>query len=61
MNNTGIGVLIALNVVQIGALIGGALYARKKIEEFDTEIEKTKKNTNKTIHKFAGLLAEFEV
>jgi hypothetical protein len=61
MNNTGIGVLITLNALNVVALIGGAFYAHKKIEEMQHEVAEVKKNTNKTVHKFAAVLAEFEV
>ena len=61
MNNYVLGATLVLTAANTAALITGALYARKKIEEAQKQVDETKDNTNKTIKKFAQVLSEFEV
>lgn len=62
MNNKAIiGATFILTAVNTGAIVFGAKYAMKKIEEAETEVEMTKKSVNKTIKQFGNILAQFEV
>lgn len=61
MNKFAVASLLGMNVLTLATLVGGAVYALRTKKELEGEIEDAKKQINKTVHKFAATLAEFEV
>lgn len=61
MNKILIGFTVGTVILETTALIGGAIYAHRLKNEVETELQNTKTEVNKTIHKFAAVLAEFQV
>jgi hypothetical protein len=61
MNKFATGLLVGTIIVETSALAAGVYYALRTKKELDNELDRTKQEVNKTVHKFAAVLAEFQV